>query len=464
MLKGEEILHFKKNNVLIFFILNLVFIGILTVTIPFNNLKRSDFLVMTTFVINGCIWMALLFNEIKKRAFSLAFMHWCFCLFFFFFVAIVQYTNDKFPWVGYISDSLALNSNLTLLLYTLFVWLGNSVEFLKLNIIKKYMNKNFAINRFPQISLCMLILIAFWRILNVGLANLLSRSTSSYAISDNMSMSMLFSHSMEAVAYFSALFCLIYLKKNYKSIIYIGIVCLIILLAYPPTGLARYKAAAIYLGLLLTISDNLKITRKFSLLFIFGFILILPFLNIFRNDNFVNISLIYTISEITNNISMIWLAGDYDSYTMLSLAINYVDVYGMDFGYQLLGAIFFWIPRQIWINKAIGSGAEIAESVGLNFTNISCPLPAEMMLAFSYFGIIILGFFVGNIIRFFDRFYWKEAFGMRRINFIYPVIVIFFFFLCRGDLLSSFAYLSAFAIIYIIYLKVYDIIKKSVIK
>src|SRR5690606_24222998 len=48
-------------------------------------------------------------------------------------------------------------------------------------------------------------------------------------------------------------------------------------------------------------------------------------------------------------------------------------------GYQLLGPMFFWVPREIWASKPVGTGQLIVEQIGLDFVNISAPLWSEGM-------------------------------------------------------------------------------------
>ena len=445
------------------FILIIVLIAIVVLVIPFGDLKRDDIFVLTTFVLNGFAWTVLLIKEIQKRAFSLAFMHWSFCLLFFFFAAMVQYTNGIFPWIYHRNDEVLFFSNIILFIWTMCVLVGIHARFFKFDLLRKYLSRDIYIKNISGLSLIIIAGIAAWRISSIGITNLLSRKTSGYIISNNSSIALVLDHSIEAIAYFSTLFFIYSCKKQSRKKYFIFVSVLLLLIAYPPIGLARYEAAAIYLGIFLSCSSYIKKSKLFCFLFLGGFFLVLPFLNAFRNTAFDNVSYSQVVSNIINNLPYLWLKGDYDAYTMLTLAIDYIENYGVTWGYQLLGAVFFWIPRQLWIDKPIGSGAEIANSLGWNFTNLSCPLPSEALINFSIIGIIVFGFFLGAIIKFFDDLYWTDPFGFRMVNFIYPVIVVLFFFMCRGDLLSATAYMAAFLIIGIIYIKIIGFINKTTI-
>lgn len=131
-------------------------------------------------------------------------------------------------------------------------------------------------------------------------------------------------------------------------------------------------------------------------------------------------------------------AGDYDAYTMLTLAIDYVSTRGTTWMRQLVGVIFFWMPRAIWKNKPVGSGYFIAEQLGWSFKNLSCPLPGEAYINLGFIGVLLFAILIGKIMRFLDSCYWcRDNEDNRRIDVLYPVIMMLFFFMCRGDLLSS---------------------------
>ena len=175
---------------------------------------------------------------------------------------------------------------------------------------------------------------------------------------------------------------------------------------------------------------------------------VLPFLNAFRNVAFANVSLGKALANTFKNLPTAWLDGDYDAYTMFTLVVDYVSHIGVTAGNQLLGAIFFFVPRSIWPGKAVGSGYHVADTLGWSFKNLSCPLPGEGYINFGIIGIILFGVFIGRLTMKLDVLYWKsidiKQKNIRRIDVIYPVTAMFFFFMCRGDLMSSFAYMVGY--------------------
>ncbi len=111
-------------------------------------------------------------------------------------------------------------------------------------------------------------------------------------------------------------------------------------------------------------------------------------------------------------------------------------------GVSIVGGFIFFIPREWWPSKPIGSGATIAHDLNYSFSNISCPYIAEGYVNFSVFGVISFMFFLGFVIAIADRVYWVYSAGMDNSWFrvLYYLLFGILFFVLRGDLMSSFAY------------------------
>lgn len=433
-----------------FFVLLIILLLLLWIVIPSGYVSRHNWLVMTTFLINGVLWTFLLLYELGKHPYSFSVIHWTFFLLFFFFAAIVQYMNNHFPWVGYRSDDVLIDTNLILMLWTVGVIIGQYTKISAVehqSKVKEKLGCNLECDQ-TLILVVITIVIALIRIKTVGFANLLSRGTSSYSASENGSISMLVEKCMQATSYFSTAIVILAYRKRKCSIgaLIVGMGCLLV--AYPPTGIARYAAAAIYFGLLLTFSEKLKKRNIFIFILLGAFSFVLPVLNVFRHLAFDQVDLSSALKNVTDNFSTMWLAGDYDAYTMLTMAMDYVSTRGITWMKQLIGVIFFWVPRAIWKNKPVGSGYFIAEQLGWSFKNLSCPLPGEAYINLGFIGVLLFAILIGKIMRFLDNCYWyRDNDEDRRIDVLYPVIMMLFFFMCRGDLLSSAAYMVAYIVV-----------------
>ncbi|MBR4508460.1 MAG: oligosaccharide repeat unit polymerase [Elusimicrobiaceae bacterium] len=445
----------KIISILLSVVVLIIIIFMFSITTNFNKINIIDLSVLATFIFNGLIWLFLLIKETNKRPFSLMMINWAFCILFFFMAPVVQYTNFLFPWVGNRSDDIILYANICLFVWTIFIIIGSF--FAKRSKTNNLKNAKTIYLSFSLILILTIfnILIMFWNVYNVGFANIFSRATRSFIILEERSITILISHLSQAIAYFAFIYALLYVKKNRKGFLFMFINGIALLISCFPTALSRHAAAVIYFGILLISTKLFRIKGVFLTVLLFSFIIVFPFMEVFRNLSIQDIDILGYLSNVFSNISSIWLGGGYDAYSNFTLVIEYVKQYGPTWGYQLLGVLFFFIPRAIWPLKPIGTGAFIASSLGWRFTNISAPLPAEGFINFGIFGLILFAFILGYAITRADEYYWKNMINGSKENItnfsvIYPVCVMFLFFIYRGDLLSSYAYLMAYIFVWFV--------------
>ncbi|MFT3902302.1 MAG: O-antigen polymerase [Niabella sp.] len=198
-----------------------------------------------------------------------------------------------------------------------------------------------------------------------------------------------------------------------------------------PLGMPRFAAASFYIPLSMLTFRFLRSRNVFSIVFLFGFFVGFPFLDLFRY-----------VTEDTNLSSFaidneMFLLGDFDSYYNFAVIVSENII---TYGRQLTGVFLFWMPRVFWPEKPIGSGAFIADKLGLSFPNISANFFAEGYINFGLFGIFLFVFVIAVITAKFDIMYYFN----KRVNpffrVFYLVLLGLLFFILRGDLLSSFAY------------------------
>lgn len=237
-----------------------------------------------------------------------------------------------------------------------------------------------------------------------------------------------------------SMICLLYFIcfKGRKSLLGQSILFILAIITCFPLGMPRFSVAALYLPLLLLMIPMFRRQHVFSLFFIFGLLIVFPFLNNFRY---------YSQSkelEIGIDYNM-FTAGHFDSYQNFALIVN--ENY-LTWGKQLLGVFLFWVPRSFWPDKPIGSGAYIANDMHFSFTNVSANYFAEGYINFGYLGIllfiVILAYFSARM----DNLYWNVGVYLKNNFFkvIYFIMMGMCFFVLRGDLLSSFAFTMGFLI------------------
>ncbi len=176
-----------------------------------------------------------------------------------------------------------------------------------------------------------------------------------------------------------------------------------------------------------------------SLLFFF------PYADLFRRKISAN------NAELPTDWNPLVEKSDYDAFQQLMNALNYVADNGITYGKQILGTVFFWVPRTVWADKPIPSGQLIAQSAGYRDTNLSFPLWGEAYLDGGIFAVILVFLLYGLLTGKVERMYLQNE--GRRHNYLTPLVPVFAayqFFLLRGALMSALAYFIPIVTLFVI--------------
>ncbi|MDF2653064.1 MAG: hypothetical protein K0Q73_8869 [Paenibacillus sp.] len=270
-----------------------------------------------------------------------------------------------------------------------------------------------------------------------------SRGESGLAYSSKME-SLIVSNLIKVPPLVVLIFMLTYWKGRSGTKPFILILLTIVLLLMNfyisnPVYNPRYWFGTVALALFFTMAPWKRNSYiNYAVSFTLVLILIFPYADLFRRS--LNAELV--ISSLT---SPLIYKGDYDAFQIIMESIRYVGNHGIDFGRQILGAIFFWFPRSLWYDKPYGTGQTIGESLDFSFTNLSAPLWAEMYVGFGVFGVAVLFYIYGVLSRWMQKRYMekgsKSLFGV-----IMPFLAAYQIYLLRGDLMNGMAYLSLFLI------------------
>lgn len=208
-----------------------------------------------------------------------------------------------------------------------------------------------------------------------------------------------------------------------------------------PTILARNMVAQIYIPIFIVYFKSLRNFFILPGIVSVGLIYVFPFLNQFRYKNIID--------KIKFKVDLdMFLQAHFDAYQNF---LRLLEFRIQTNGQQLLGTILFFIPRQFWQDKPIGSGAFLAQKLNFSFSNISMPYFAEGYINFGYLGIIFFTILFAYINAKLDKFFWIYS-----LKTYCSIVYLFYFsiviFLLRGDLLSSFSYFigSLLAIIFVL--------------
>lgn len=246
-------------------------------------------------------------------------------------------------------------------------------------------------------------------------------------------------------------FYLLTIKFNSKNKwIKIILFFLALLFFVNPLSVARFLSFCLFVPLLYLMREyKIKNNYLFINIVFFGLVFIFPILDIFRwftlADNF----------DISKNFNLdYYFSGHFDAFQNFARVVD-LDIH--TYGKQILGAVFFFIPRSLWVTKPVGSGFLLAKQAGLYFDNISMPLVSELYLDFSYFGVFIGILLLGLIYRQID----DKIDVIKNMNSLSVIIKMIAytefcclqFYLLRGNLLGAFAFSSSIMLsVFVVYL------------
>lgn len=396
--------------------------------------RQVDIAVMFTFILMFILTIINIFRD--KRPYSINKTYWYFNLIFFVLAPIAQYLSNYHVWNITLSDSTYIKGNLLIILgniiHMIFYKNNNEVYF-EDDYNKPAKDKSFFLLIIALICFVLLIL-------NVGLSNLFLRSTNVSEFSDNKMINTIISSFLKATPVYCFSLAYITKKKININIILIGI--LVFLMNFP-VSTTRFWMGAIYIGMILMVFvKNKKNNRIQDLMFLVIFTILFPLTYLFH---FYSLEEIILKNKFTFDLANSYLSVDYDAYSIFLRIINYVAQNGIVFGTQLIGTIFFIIPRAIWPGKPQATGAFLAQATGQNFTNISSPFISEGFINFGIIGIVAFEILLAILSSKFDENYWSKK-KNRYLKIIYPYLIGLLLFYERGALHHAVVYTFCFTL------------------
>ena len=406
----------------------------------FSQLNRtpSYYFLFTNCIIN----LLVLYNLSNiKRNYSLKNIVNIFIFIFFGVSPIFQINNDFYIWGTYLKENEIIISNVSIIvIIIIFNFLTRTLD--NQNGVNKKLNLSikeiqYSMSFKGHFFLFFIIAISFYLLFsyyNFSIINFIYRGGDSENGFIGGQISYLFFSYFIRPLIFNLVVFYFFCKK--KSIIMFLVIAIIAFIAVFPTGVPRFFAATMFLTFFcIFINYYTKFDISLFLIITVGLIFIFPFFDIFRVLK-VNSSLV----DYEFNFDL--QSGNFDAFGMYTLALNRIPIL---YGSNLIGALLFFIPRSLWIDKEIGSGALVSEKLNLELDNVSMPFFAEGYLAFGYFGIFLMVFLLCKYVNKVDDFFYNYIVSNKIKN---PMILILYlnllfllFFMMRGDLLSSFAYL-----------------------
>lgn len=434
-----------------YFILIITFLGASYLILQDGSKSESLLLDIIHLVIIMYACTALFSYE--ENSFSL---HKSFALFTLFFVGIapvIQFKNGIGFWgLSPLSESECLFSSSVYLLAIIVFELTYRFEYNSIRHQFLMQGYNFWKNNRPLklglirklfvIFICVVsFLLIFW-LNNFNMVSLLIRGGELKESVETSKMSgLIISKFIQPINIILFLFVKSFSKYHYLKIF----LFFMAIISAPPTGLARFAAASLYIPILL----SFKFARKrnvYVLFFIVGLLVLFPAMSILRD---------YKGEFAINGFaSDMFESVDFDSYFIYGIILkNDIVTYGK----QLLGVCLFWLPRDLWSEKPVGSGQMVGEDYGFTFTNLSCNFFGEGYVNWGFLGIILFAIVLGIVYATIDKMYWyhcQNKTTMYYSTIIYTMIVAESFLMLRGDLLSSTAYLCGYIASYLFVRKI----------
>lgn len=228
------------------------------------------------------------------------------------------------------------------------------------------------------------------------------------------------------------------LRSKIALILLFGIAVFMVL----PTSIPRFQAAALYIPILILFTPIWSYRYIMPLSLLGALLVIFPLLNLFRYYDPTNFQWKYSLDFMTE--------GHFDAYQNFA---RLIELNLITHGEQLKTSILFFIPRSIWSEKSIGSGAYLANEANYSFNNISMPYIGEGYINFGVPGVIAFMFFLGILVGYLDKKYWDGKYNSHKntYSFIYLLLLGLFFFIMRGDLLSSLSFTFAMLFLFLFF-------------
>ena len=399
---------------------------------------RFDYIGNTFFVVT--LQLVFVLSVYASRKLSLALIYFIFVFVFLNLLPWLHYSSNITIWRAYLlGDQTYITTNFLIFVANAVVFTVNYLSIGGAPPIRSTRDACSVHGRFTGIVLLTLSLIGFGITLvlnDFSISNLLFRGlvdeTRRTPVED-LAVLLLLGMGSRMLTFFSFLYAITKIKKNISLKLMLFFLLLITIF---PTGVARYMVGMVYIPLVLIFFPKLRNGGVFSFLLLFSLIIFFPFIDQFRDfSGFENLKLFPSVNY--------FYAAHFDAYENMGSAI---EAEFITYGRQLVGVVFFYIPRSFWITKPVGSGQQMANELGYSFDNISMPYLGEGYVNFGIVGVIIFSLLMAYVIAKIDKYYKFRINDKYMVEFsdaFYFYLIGGLVFVMRGDLLSSFSYLSS---------------------
>lgn len=447
-MEGVLLIKYKDRNTIIEIVMLIGLAFFYCNTLNYSFSSKANFVNSLLLLLLGIISILMCTKKIPY-SYSVNSFIWLFVLFFCSIAPLMQLNSGSFPWQYRVSPGSLFTS-----IFYLYIWIAIYCLFYYAKPGKR-LYTGFSVSvirRNSYLADIILVILAGCAVLMCisyfGYVNLFSRKISAANFTyDNGKMIPLIMGNV--IRNLPICVCSMEILRHRRLNIFVFISLIFTIITKCPTGIGRFDMAVAYIGLvIIAFPRTFKNQKYFELLMTVGILYIFPVINIFRYVSIDNIT-IEKLMEGYKGISKIFSSGDFDAFSIYVMTVENIDKFGPKWG-AILGSIFFFVPRSIWKGKPEGSGTYIAEMQGLGFDNISCPVFAEGYLNGGFFGFILMAALFATIVKKLDTAYWNSHVGdsddTQFLSLVYPYLLGYIFTICRGALISCFAYTIGFVL------------------
>jgi hypothetical protein len=180
-------------------------------------------------------------------------------------------------------------------------------------------------------------------------------------------------------------------------------------------------------------------TGKANTLYFFGMLsaitIVFPLTDVLRNI-FSQTAASLTLGE---QIMAGYTQAHFDAFLMLLVIVEYVNVTGFGYGWNLISSVLFFVPRGIFPSKGRSLGAEAGEKFNFTFNNISSPFVSEIFYDFWYVGVMFGFFALGYLYCRLDKHWSSRNCGLFGLLLI-PYAAGWQIVLMRGSTFTAYTY------------------------
>lgn len=174
---------------------------------------------------------------------------------------------------------------------------------------------------------------------------------------------------------------------------------------YNPISTPRLHFVALLFSVAVTAASlwSMSSTSKsatYAALFALNYLILGPLKSFSDGIDKVNTSF---YDDILKNIKTYAFRVDFDVFQTASNGALYVSQQGILYLKPLVGIIGFFIPREIWPDKPVGTSLLVHQYLGYPYTNLSYPLPTEAYTAGGIIAVAISGVMLGLAVNFLTR-------------------------------------------------------------